>query len=168
MQKRALIVGVSGVIGSALAERLLKNHWRVYGLSRGNTAIPAGCQSLLADLTDAASVRAAIGELNVDRVFIAAWSRQTTEKENIRVNGAMVSNVLNALGDSLAAGHVALVTGLKHYLGPFEAYATGEVPMTPFREAQGRLPVDNFYYEQEDRLFAAAARAAEPTNTFDH
>jgi len=158
MQKRALIVGVSGVIGSALAERLLKNHWRVYGLSRGNTAIPAGCQSLLADLTDAASVRAAIGELNVDRVFIAAWSRQTTEKENIRVNGAMVSNVLNALGDSLAAGHVALVTGLKHYLGPFEAYATGEVPMTPFREAQGRLPVDNFYYEQEDRLFAAAGQ----------
>jgi nucleoside-diphosphate-sugar epimerase len=32
------------------------------------------------------------------------------------------------------------------------------VPETPFREEQGRKPVDNFYYEQEDRLFAAAAR----------
>jgi nucleoside-diphosphate-sugar epimerase len=52
--------------------------------------------------------------------------------------------------------HAALVTGLKHYLGPFEAYATGAVPITPFREEQGRQPVDNFYYEQEDRLFEAA------------
>ncbi|WP_087660715.1 NAD-dependent dehydratase, partial [Caballeronia terrestris] len=54
--------------------------------------------------------------------------------------------------------HAALVTGLKHYLGPFEAYATGAVPVTPFREEQGRQPVDNFYYEQEDRLFDAAQR----------
>jgi len=156
MQQRALIVGISGVIGNALAERLLANQWHVYGLSRGHTAVPVGCESLLADLTDAASVTSAIGNLTVDRVFFSAWSRQNTETENIRVNGAMVSNVLNALGDRLAAGHVALVTGLKHYLGPFESYATGEVPVTPFREEQGRLPVDNFYYEQEDRLFAAA------------
>jgi nucleoside-diphosphate-sugar epimerase len=54
--------------------------------------------------------------------------------------------------------HVALVTGLKHYLGPFEAYGQGTLPQTPFREDQPRLPVDNFYYAQEDEVFAAAAR----------
>jgi nucleoside-diphosphate-sugar epimerase len=32
------------------------------------------------------------------------------------------------------------------------------MPATPFREAQGRLDVDNFYYAQEDAVFEAAAR----------
>jgi nucleoside-diphosphate-sugar epimerase len=54
--------------------------------------------------------------------------------------------------------HVALVTGLKHYLGPFEAYAAGEMPDTPFREEAARLDTPNFYYAQEDELFAAADR----------
>ena len=53
--------------------------------------------------------------------------------------------------------HVALVTGLKHYLGPFEAYAKAQ-PDTPFSEEQARLPYENFYYVQEDILFAAAER----------
>ncbi|WP_413727663.1 SDR family oxidoreductase [Sodalis sp. RH19] len=158
MQHRALIVGVSGIIGSALAVKLLHSGWRVYGLSRGRTPVPEGCEAIVADLTDGQSVTAALKDLAVDRVFFTAWSRQATEKENIRVNGAMVSHVLDALGASMAGGHAALVTGLKHYLGPFEAYATGAVPVTPFREEQGRLPVDNFYYAQEDRLFAAAKR----------
>jgi nucleoside-diphosphate-sugar epimerase len=52
---------------------------------------------------------------------------------------------------------VALVTGLKHYLGPFEAYAKVQ-PDTPFSEDQPRLPYENFYYVQEDVLFAAAER----------
>jgi nucleoside-diphosphate-sugar epimerase len=49
------------------------------------------------------------------------------------------------------------MTGLKHYLGPFEAYAQGEMPDTPFHEDEARLDVPNFYYAQEDELFAAAA-----------
>jgi nucleoside-diphosphate-sugar epimerase len=32
------------------------------------------------------------------------------------------------------------------------------LPQTPFREEQGRLDVENFYYAQEDEVFAAAAR----------
>ena len=50
--------------------------------------------------------------------------------------------------------HVALVTGLKHYLGPFEAYGKGTLPATPFREEQPRLEIENFYYAQEDEVFA--------------
>jgi nucleoside-diphosphate-sugar epimerase len=158
MSHQALVIGISGVIGRALSEHLLSQGWTVHGLSRGRTAVPEGCQPITADLTRPDELRAALEGLDVDRVFFTAWARQATEKENIRVNGAMVSNVLDAIGPSLKGGHAALVTGLKHYLGPFEAYATGAVPITPFREEQGRQAVDNFYYEQEDRLFDAAAR----------
>ena len=68
----------------------------------------------------------------------------------------MLSNVLDAVRASGSVAHVALVTGSKHYLGPFEAYAKAPGD-TPFREAQPRLPYENFYYDQEDILFAAAA-----------
>jgi hypothetical protein len=32
------------------------------------------------------------------------------------------------------------------------------LPQTPFREEQARLDVPNFYYAQEDEVFAASAR----------
>jgi len=54
--------------------------------------------------------------------------------------------------------HSGWLGGLKHYLGPFEAYGKGSLPATPFREEQGRLDVENFYYAQEDEVFAAAVR----------
>ena len=85
--------------------------------------------------------------------------RQDTEADNIRVNALMVRNLLDALSPKKSVRHVALVTGLKHYLGPFEAYASsGTLPDTPLRESQPRLPLDNFYYAQEDEVYAAAER----------
>ena len=68
---------------------------------------------------------AALAGHKPDAVFIATWSRQANEAENIRVNAAMVRNLLDALRGAGSVGHVALVTGLKHYLGPFEAYGQG-------------------------------------------
>ena len=51
------------------------------------------------------------------------------------------------------------MTGLKHYLGPFEAYAKeGVLPETPVREEHPRLPLPNFYYAQEDEVYTAAER----------
>jgi len=158
MSKHALIIGASGVIGSNLAEHLLAQGWQVTGASRGRTPVPAGCTALQFDATDAAAASAALTGVTASHVFFTAWARQPTEQENIRVNGAMVSNVLSALGPQGHLQHAALVTGLKHYLGPFDAYGKGSVPVTPFREEQGRQEVENFYYEQEDRLFEAAAQ----------
>jgi nucleoside-diphosphate-sugar epimerase len=157
MEKKALIIGATGIVGGNLAQHLLtRGDWHVTGLSRGRTAVLNGIESVTADLTSPESVAHALSGRQVSHVFFTAWSRQATERENIRVNGAMVRHVLDALGPSGHLKHAALVTGLKHYLGPFEAYAQGSVPLTPFREEQGRQPVDNFYYEQEDRLFEAA------------
>jgi nucleoside-diphosphate-sugar epimerase len=158
MEKRALIIGASGIVGGNLADRLIADGWHVSGLSRGRTAVSPSLEPITADLNSADSVNAALSGKSFSHVFFTAWSRQATEKENIRVNGAMVQHVMDAVGPSGTLAHAALVTGLKHYLGPFEAYATGAVPITPFREEQGRQPVENFYYEQEDRLFEAASR----------
>ncbi len=157
MTKTALVVGASGIVGSAVAALLATRGWQVHGLAR-RPVEQAGVSPVAADLLDADATRVALAGLSPDAVFITTWLRQDSEAENIRVNAAMVRNLLDALPPATGPRHVALVTGLKHYLGPFEAYGKGALPQTPFREEQGRLNVDNFYYAQEDELFAAAAR----------
>jgi nucleoside-diphosphate-sugar epimerase len=120
--------------------------------------VPAGVIPIAADLLDPASLAQGLAGQKPAQVFITTWLRQPTEAENIRVNAAMVRNLLDALRPAGSVTHVALVTGLKHYLGPFEAYGKGRLPETPFREEQPRLDIENFYYAQEDEVFAAAAR----------
>ena len=155
-QNTALIAGATGIVGLNLATHLVEQGWKVYGLSRRPGQTP-GIEPVAADLQDPASLERALASVEPTHVCLTSWLRQPTEKENIRVNGAMVRNVLAAVSGKGSVQHAALVTGLKHYLGPFEAYGKGELPATPFREEQERLPLDNFYYEQEDELFAAAA-----------
>ncbi|WP_296257184.1 MULTISPECIES: SDR family oxidoreductase [unclassified Pseudomonas] len=157
MTQTALVVGASGIVGSATTQLLLDNGWQVAALSR-NPSPAAGVIPVAADLQDPASVKQALDGLKPTHVFMTTWSRQATEAENIKVNAAMVRNVLDALREAKCVRHVALVTGLKHYLGPFEAYGKGTLPQTPFREEQGRLDIENFYYAQEDEVFAAAER----------
>lgn len=157
MMKTALVVGASGIVGGATATLLAQQGWTVHGLAR-RPAAQSGVHPVAADLRDRAATAAALGAINPDAVFITTWARQDSEAENIRVNAGMVRNLLDGLPRPTGPRHVALVTGLKHYLGPFEAYGKGTLPQTPFREEQGRLDVENFYYAQEDELFAAAAR----------
>lgn len=159
MQRTALVVGVSGIGGSNTARELIRQGWTVHGLARRPTSDVEGVRPLAADLMDPASLAQALADVSPTHVFITTWSRQATEAENIRVNAAMVRNLLAALSPRKSLRHVALVTGLKHYLGPFEAYASsGTLPDTPLRESQPRLPIENFYYAQEDEVLAAAAR----------
>ncbi|RAK65850.1 SDR family oxidoreductase [Hymenobacter edaphi] len=153
----ALVVGASGIIGSNLAQELLHGGWTTYGLARNPGTDVAGLRPVAADLLDPAGLAAALAEVQPTHVFITSWLRQDTEAENIRVNAGMVRNLLAALSPKGTVRHVALVTGLKHYLGPFDAYAkSGTLPLTPLREEQPRLPLPNFYYAQEDEVYAAA------------
>ena len=156
--KTALIVGSTGIVGQNLATLLTTDpHWTVYGLARKPLASP-GVIPIAADLLDPDSLAAALQEVKPTHIYLATWLRQPTEAENIRVNSAMVRNLLAAVAPAGTIEHVALVTGLKHYLGPFESYGKGKLPATPFREEQGRLDVENFYYAQEDEVFASAAK----------
>ena len=156
MTNTALVVGASGIVGNNLARRLRDRGWQVLGLARRPPSDIDGVRAVAADLQDPAALRATLAGLRPTHVFLATWLRQPTEAENVRVNAAMVRNVLQALSGAASVSHVALVTGLKHYLGPFESYGKGKLPATPFREEQPRLDVENFYYAQEDELFAAA------------
>lgn len=157
MSETALVVGASGIVGNNLARRLIDQGWSVHGLARRPPAIE-GVKPVTADLLDPLALRTALKDLRPTCIFITTWMRQPTEAENIKVNAAMVRNLIAALPAAGAVRHVALVTGLKHYLGPFESYGKGALPTTPFREEQGRLPVENFYYAQEDEVFSAAER----------
>jgi nucleoside-diphosphate-sugar epimerase len=158
MKKTALIVGVSGIVGRNLADLLIaEKDWTVYGMAR-RPGLREGIIPVPVDLQEAAAVETALKDVKPTHIFLATWLRQPTEAENIRVNAGMVRNVLDAVSNAKSVQHVALVTGLKHYLGPFEAYGKGSLPSTPFREEQPRLDLENFYYAQEDEVFAAAAR----------
>jgi nucleoside-diphosphate-sugar epimerase len=153
-QRRALVVGATGISGNNLAHHLADKGWEVYGLAR-NPQPGTKIHPIAADLLDGYSVKRALSELDITDVFICAWLRQPTEHENVRVNGAMVEHLFAALEGAKNLKHAALVTGTKHYLGPFESYGKTKAE-TPFREEQPRLPGENFYYTQEDILFAAA------------
>ena len=155
----ALVVGVNGIVGSEVARQLAgREGWEVHGISRSAHELPPGVHPILADLQDRESVAQALAGLRPTHVFLTVWSRQEDEAANIRVNGAMLRHLFDALSPAGSVRHVALMTGLKHYMGPFEAYGTGEMRETPFREESERLETPNFYYAQEDELFAAAER----------
>lgn len=108
-------------------------------------------------MLDPASLRPSLAGIDPTHVFFTTWVRRATEEENVAANGALVCNLLAALDPSKSLQHVALVTGLKHYLGPFENYAKTK-PDTPLREEMPRLAFPNFFYAQEDELFDAARR----------
>lgn len=159
MENIALVVGSTGITGSNLAQELISQGWTTYGLARNpNRSVP-GLNPVKADLLDEKSLTDALEDITPTHIFFTTWMRNETEEENIRVNSAMVRNLLQALSPKKSVKHVALVTGLKHYLGPFEAYASaGSLPETPLREAQPRLEYPNFYYAQEDAVYEAAER----------
>jgi nucleoside-diphosphate-sugar epimerase len=153
----ALVVGATGLSGRHLGQLLHAEGWQVVTLSRGAEDLPFSSRHVAVDLADRAAALAALAPLtDISHVFICTWSRQANEAENVRVNQAMVQNLFDGLSSSTLV-HAGLVTGLKHYLGSFEDYAN-VTPYTPFLESQPRLPGLNFYYSQEDVLFAEAAK----------
>lgn len=156
-ERRALVIGATGITGRNTAEHLAREGWTVFGASRKPGTDANGITNLSADVLDPASIAQVAEQVRPTHVFYCTWSRQETEKRNIEVNGTMLRNVLDATGPTGALGHVCLVTGLKHYLGPFDAYAQNPTK-PPFRESQPRLDHENFYYTQEDILWDAAER----------
>jgi len=159
MANSVLVVGVTGLAGYNIAQAMAEAGWSVTGLSRHHRYQIPGVDQVNADVLDPPSLDRALTDRTFTHAVFSTWSRQPTEAENCRVNGTMLRNTLEALGRSTSPQHVALITGLKHYLGPFEAYASAPAE-TPYRESQPRLPHQNFYYDQEDILWSEADRQA--------
>jgi nucleoside-diphosphate-sugar epimerase len=152
--RTALIAGSTGIVGGNLAALLVEQGWTVYGLARRPSS-GAGVIPVAANLRDRNALVAALAGIAPTDLFFSTWLRQPTEAENVAVNGEMIENMFAAL-QGKPLHHAALVTGTKHYLGPFESYGQ-TVAETPFRENAPRLPGLNFYYTQEDVLFREAA-----------
>src|ERR1700761_5252088 len=113
MPPTGLIAGVTGIVGNNLAHQLLSNGWQVYGLARRPSPDLDGVNFIAADLLDPVALRTAVAGLKPSHVFITTWLRQPTESENIRVNSAVVRNLLEAISSAGTLRHAALVTGLK-------------------------------------------------------
>jgi nucleoside-diphosphate-sugar epimerase len=119
MTLRAVIAGATGLIGSNLADHLVSKGWEVEGIARKPQAGVRGVRPIAADLLEPEGLRSSLAGVDPTHVFLTTWVQRATERENIAANGALVRNVLAALERSASLRHVALVTGLKHYLGPF-------------------------------------------------
>jgi len=159
MENIALVVGATGITGSNLAQELISEGWTTYGLARNPNSNIKGLIPVKADLLDEENLTEALQNISPTHLFFTTWMRNDTEEENIKINSALVRNLLKILSQKKSVQHVGLVTGLKHYLGPFETYAKeGSMPETPLREEQPRLKYPNFYYAQEDAVYEAAER----------
>ena len=155
-KRKALVVGATGLSGSHTAKLLVAQDWEVITLSRSTPAKKLGHRHIAVNLESESETTTALSEAaDATHVFYCTWSRQRDEAASVAVNGAMMRNLFAGLTPA-PLQHVALVTGLKHYLGSFDDYAAS-TPYTPFLENQPRLTGLNFYYEQEDVLFEAAA-----------
>src|ERR1700729_280939 len=92
----ALIAGSTGIVGGNLATLLVEQGWTVYGLARrpssAGSVIP-----LAANLRDRSALAAALAVIAPTHLFFSTWLRQSTEAENVAVNGEMIENLFSAL-----------------------------------------------------------------------
>ena len=72
---RALLIGGTGIISTAISERCVKEGWELYLLNRGNRSafIPKGAKVITADMRNTEDVKSKIGDMQFDVVanFIA-------------------------------------------------------------------------------------------------
>lgn len=150
-QRKALVVGASGLVGGNFVMRLTQDKsWSIVTLSRRP---PLGCEGvahLAVDLLDPEQCRQAAPSLaDVTHLFFCARSVEQNYVIKLDANRLIVENLLDALLPVAARlAHVQIIHGMKWYgsnLGPYR---------TPAKESHPRLPGPNFYYEQLDALIA--------------
>lgn len=149
-----LVIGASGLVGTAAVRAFADAGWQVYAASRKPPELVADrCRHVPLDLQDPDACRRAAASLaEVTHVVYTAvyempglmpgWS----DPHQISTNGRMLENVLEPLADSAQLQHVTLLQGTK-------AYGASVAPMrVPAREAQPRVEHPNFYWLHEDYI----------------
>ena len=139
MGKVALVTGASAGIGWATAARLAADGWAVVGASRRGTA-PEGCEGLVMDVDEGASVNVAVGKVLKERgrvdalVTCAGWG-VAGALELTPVDGAkaqletnfwgtvrVVQTVLPAMR-AAGGGRLVLLSSIGGLIGlPFQAF----------------------------------------------
>ena len=158
---RVLILGASGNVGHAAADRFLRDpSFDVTTVSRRRPDLRArvGHEHLSVDIRDAHAVEAAVRTSGpISHVVYAALFEKPgliagwVDQDQIDTNRRMFTNVLEALRSAGAPlRHVSVLQGTKAY-----GYHLGRMRI-PGKESQTRVGHGNFYWEQEDFLRAAA------------
>lgn len=157
MGMSALVVGASGLVGSAAVVELASAGWHVTAVSRRDPgAGPDPYEHLPLDLRDEQHVARELGRRGpFDRVVYAAAYEKPglvagwADPEQMQVNLRMLTNLLSALRDR-PPRHVTLMQGTKAY-----GVHLHQIPL-PARERHPRDDHENFYWLQEDHLKAYA------------
>ena len=155
MQNKVLIVGASGLVGTAAAISFAREGWQVIAASRRRPKLldQATIDFVAMDLQDKDACTEACAKLRgITHVVYTAvfelpglvdgWS----DPVQINTNGKMLENLLDAVTVSNRLQHVTLLQGTKAYgamVGPMRI---------PARENQPRVEHPNFYWLQEDFL----------------
>ncbi|MGR8921652.1 MAG: NAD-dependent epimerase/dehydratase family protein [Gammaproteobacteria bacterium] len=161
MAGTVLIVGASGLVGTAAAVEFLDAGWNVIAASRRFPELLEGrdIRHVALDLTDPdACMRAAADEFGevTHLVYTAVFELPGlidgwTDPVQIDTNDRMLRNLLEPLRTAARLEHVSLLQGTKAYgltVGPIRV---------PARESQPRVEHPNFYWRQEDYLREVAA-----------
>jgi nucleoside-diphosphate-sugar epimerase len=164
MDKKMLIAGASGVIGSAAIEHFARQPgWSVTGVSRRRPEVSADLtfDHASIDLTDADACRAAAsGFADMTHVVFAALFEKPGlvqgwfEPDQMATNLAMMRNLMEPLiATARGLRHVSVLQGTKAYGAHVHRMAI------PAREDAARDPHDNFYWLQEDYIRDAQREA---------
>ena len=139
MEKVALVTGASAGIGRATAARLAAEGWAVVGASRRGTA-PEGCQGLVMDVDEGASVNEAVGRVLAERgrvdalVTCAGWgvagalelTPVDAAKAQLETNFWGTVRVVQAVLPAMRAaggGRLVLLSSIGGLIGlPFQAF----------------------------------------------
>ena len=155
--RRILVAGASGVVGQAAVRHFQAlEGWEVIGLSR-RPPQRVSATHLAADLSDPGCVAQIQALPPLTHVVYAALYEAPgllegwRSAEQMKRNDTMLAHCLEGL-KAHRVEHVSLLQGTK-------AYGAHIHPMRiPGLERRPRDPHDNFYWLQEDRLRATAAR----------
>jgi len=156
-RKKVLVVGATGLVGSAVIQHMRSTGCDVVAVSRKPPSDIEGVSFVAADLSDDARCVELFGHMKdvTHLVYAALYERPSlvsgwSDDEQIELNDRMFGNVLDPLAAASGAlQHVTLLQGTKAYGVHVRA-----IPV-PAREDRDELRSQpNFYWRQEDRLRA--------------